>query len=284
MAPPSSERYTPLALGSGGGRAAAAAAATAAAGAGCGAVGRFACRAAASAGRAAIGSGAAAGAAAGAGLDLRVDDARFGAENGNGDAAVEAVLGARPARRLDAAPTVAAVCRFPKPGAGAAAVIAPPGAHTLQRRRKQNLRIYGVDGDVVEAGIGVDVFGLLPGLAAIRRLEKTALRIRAEEMAHGRHVNDARIGRVHDDAADGLRVVQPEMIPGFAAVGGAPDAVADRRTLAIVGLAGADVDDVRIDGAMAMAPIDSLGMLSNCDFQWLPPSMDFHSPPVAKPT
>ena len=36
------------------------------------------------------------------------------------------------------------------------------------------------------------------------------------------------------------------MLPGLAAVGGAPDAVADRGTLAVVRLARADVDDVRI--------------------------------------
>ena len=34
---------------------------------------------------------------------------------------------------------------------------------------------------------------------------------------------------------------------------------------------------------MPMAPTDSFGMLSNCDFQWLPPSVDFQRPPVAKP-
>ncbi len=34
---------------------------------------------------------------------------------------------------------------------------------------------------------------------------------------------------------------------------------------------------------MAMSPIDSLGISSNCDCQWMPPSVDFQRPPVANP-
>jgi len=53
----------------------------------------------------------------------------------------------------------------------------------------------------------------------------------------------------------------------------------------LLGLAGADVDDVggRRE-ARPMAPMFSLGRLSIRERQWMPPSVDFQRPPVAKPT
>src|SRR5664280_1434781 len=89
--------------------------------------------------RAAIGASAGASAATGAGFDLGVDGGWFGAEDGDRDAAIDAVLGSGPTRRLDAVPGFAAVQCFPKPGAGAAAVIAPPGTPPLQGRGVQDI-------------------------------------------------------------------------------------------------------------------------------------------------
>src|SRR5205823_3272181 len=54
--------------------------------------------------------------------------------------------------------------------------------------------------------------------------------------------------RVDHNASDRLCVVESEMMPRFAAIGGAPNAVADRGTLAVVGLAGSDVDNIRVGG------------------------------------
>src|SRR6266850_308380 len=38
------------------------------------------------------------------------------------------------------------------------------------------------------------------------------------------------------------------------------------------------------DGSMAMAPMDCTGCLSNTGLKVVPPSMDFHTPPLAAPT
>jgi len=62
----------------------------------------------------------------------------------------------------------------------------------------------------------------------------------------GRHIDDLRIRGIHRDALDTLGFIEAQMSPGFPAVGGAPDAVADRRTLAIVALAHADVHNVGV--------------------------------------
>ena len=57
----------------------------------------------------------------------------------------------------------------------------------------------------VSASMYLDFFQVLPPSVD---LIEPALRIRAEQVAHGRHVDDVRIGGIHDDAADGLRVVE----------------------------------------------------------------------------
>src|SRR5437879_13827705 len=62
-------------------------------------------------------------------------------------------------------------------------------------------------------------------------------------MAARRDVNDIGVGRIDNDSADGLRVLQAEVSPMSAAIGGAPNAVADRGTLAIVGFTRAHVND-----------------------------------------
>ena len=65
-------------------------------------------------------------------------------------------------------------------------------------------------------------------------------------MSHGRHVDRVGIRRVHHNAGNRMGIFQAEMVPRLAAISRAPDAVADGRTLPVVGLPGADIDDVRI--------------------------------------
>src|SRR6185437_354369 len=74
-------------------------------------------------------------------------------------------------------------------------------------------------------------------------------------------VDDVRVRWIDGDPADGLRVLEAEVRPVFAAVGGSPDAVSDRRALAVVGLAGADVDDVRVVGGDADCADGLVGLL-----------------------
>ncbi len=99
------------------------------------------------------------------------------------DASVNSVLRFGPARTFELGPGVAAVGRFPQRAAGTSAVVSPPGAAPLKRRRVEDFRIRRIDGDVVEAGIGIDVLRLLPGLAAVDRFVQAAIGIGAEQMA-----------------------------------------------------------------------------------------------------
>ncbi len=64
-------------------------------------------------------------------------------------------------------------------------------------------------------------------------------------MAQHRGKGDVRIGRMHDDLAD-LSFLLPNVSPGFAGISRLVDAVAGRHISANVGLARADVNDIRI--------------------------------------
>ena len=79
-------------------------------------------------------------------------------------------------------------------------------------------------------------------------------------MAGRGHEHDLRVGRIHGDTVDGLRFLETQVMPGFAAVCCAPDAVTDGRALTVIGLAGPDVYDVWIrrrnaDGAYRLVLI-----------------------------
>ncbi len=75
---------------------------------------------------------------------------------------------------------------------------------------------------------------------------EAALFVRSEQMAHGRDEDVLGIRGVDGDAVDGLRVFKAQVLPVLAAVRGAPDAVADRGTLAVIRFARADVNYVRV--------------------------------------
>src|SRR5947209_11003386 len=79
-------------------------------------------------------------------------------------------------------------------------------------------------------------------------------------MAGRGHEHDLRVGRIHGDTVDGLRFLETQVMPGFAAVCCAPDAVTDGRALTVIGLAGPAVYDVWIrrrnaDGAYRLVLI-----------------------------
>ena len=87
-----------------------------------------------------------------------------------------------------------------------------------------------------------------PALARILRLEETAFGARPPNVAHDRHVGRVGVGRVDHDARDHLAVPEPGVGPGGAPVGRAVDPVTPARAVAVVGLAGADPDDLRVGG------------------------------------
>ena len=104
-----------------------------------------------------------------------------------------------------------------------------------------------VDRDVGRAGVRVLLQDLLPGLAAVAGAVDAALGIgterrgRAPPRTRCRHSSGAR------PSSRSARPV-PDVRPGLAGVGRLVDAVARRDVAADVGLARADVDDVRVAG------------------------------------
>ena len=190
--------------------------------------------------------GAAAGTRARAGFHLGVNCGGSGGENGEGDTAIDAVFRLRPARAFQLGPGIAAIGRFPHRAARSAAVIAKPGTTPLERRGIDDLSVGRVNGDIVEPRVGVDVLRLGPGLAAVLRAIQSALGILPEEVAHGCDEDDLRVSGIHRDAVNRLRVIQTEVSPGLAAVCGAANTVANRGTLAVVGFAHPDVDDIGV--------------------------------------
>ena len=139
-------------------------------------------------------------------------------------------------------------------GVRSAAVESPAGAAALIRGREEHLRIRRVHDQVHGTGVLVDGEDVLPRDAAVGGLEDAALLVGAPQPAERGDVDDVGILRVDDDPADVLRLAQPHVLPGLAAVGRLVDAVAPRRALAVVRFAGADPHDVRIgrvDGDVA---------------------------------
>ena len=146
---------------------------------------------------------------------------------------------------LELRPGIAAIARDVQAAAGAAAGQLPRLAARLPQAGEQDPRVGRVDGDVAGAGVGVLGEHLLPGLAAVGGAIDAAFLARPERRAEHGGEGDVGIGRMDDDRAD-LADLLPDVLPGLAGVGGLVDAVADGDVAADVGLAGADVDDVRV--------------------------------------
>ena len=122
----------------------------------------------------------------------------------------------------------------------------PRRALHVPQRRVQDARIARIHRDVDRAGGVVDEQHALPRLAAVGRAIDAARRVLAARVAHRRDEHAVGIARVDDDARDVPRVVEAEVRPRLAGVGRAIHAVAVGPVFAQVGLAAADVDDVRI--------------------------------------
>src|SRR6185436_1405315 len=103
-----------------------------------------------------------------------------------------------------------------------------------------------IDVDVRAGRLGIDVEDALPGLAAVSGLVEAALLARAPLTAEDGHIDNVGVFRIDDDPSDLVRRGEPDAGEVLAAVGRLVDAVADRRVVARVLLAGADVDDVGV--------------------------------------
>src|SRR5207253_6488557 len=97
-----------------------------------------------------------------------------------------------------------------------------------------------------KACVFVDELDVVPGLAAVGGFVDSTFLIRSEQVSEHRHVNYVRILRIDDDAGDRLRILEAHLREGLAAIGRFIDAVAEARTLAVIGLAGPYPNDVGI--------------------------------------
>ena len=177
-------------------------------------------------------------------FDLRVHDFRIRSRHIERDAAPRA--GRQPEVARQFRPRLARVGRLPDRAARTAAVEAAAAAAALIARRVQNVAVRRIDRNVVEARILVDELHLRPVLPAVDRLVDAAVRIRSEQVSRRCDVHGLRVLRIDDDPRDRLRLLEPRVREGPAAVGRLVNAVAEGRRLAVVRLARSDVHDARI--------------------------------------
>src|SRR5262249_36518012 len=119
------------------------------------------------------------------------------------------------------------------------------------RGRVDRARVGGVEGHVDAAGVVVEAEDVLPGPAAVARLEQAALPVGRPQVPQRGDVGRLGVGGGGGDAVDVVGVGEAGVGPGRAGVAGDEDAVAPGDAVAGVGLAGADPDDLgarRADG------------------------------------
>ncbi len=176
-------------------------------------------------------------------LDQRPDAA--GARGGGGDAELAEPARRQPLDPRDLGPAVAAVSRLPEAGALAAALEAVGRALRLPEGGVEDVRVVGVDRQVVAARAVTPMEHPLPGPTAVAGAEDAALRVASPGVAERRDVDDVGVAGVDDDVGDVAGVGEADVGPGAAAVGRLVDAVAVRDVRADRRLAGAGVDHVR---------------------------------------
>ena len=99
---------------------------------------------------------------------------------------------------------------------------------------------------VDDASVRIEVKNLVPGFAAVGRLEKPALFISSPESSQRSDINDVRILGVNENLANLVGLLESHVLPGFAPICRFVDAVAIGRRIARIGLTGSDPDDIGI--------------------------------------
>jgi len=123
---------------------------------------------------------------------------------------------------------------------------APRRTPRVPERRVDRLRRRRVEVEIDRADVVALEQHLLPRRPAVAGAVDAAIRVGAVDMAKRRDEDDVGVLWIDEDAADLARVVETEMGPGLSCVGRLVHAVAVRNLRPHVGLAGADVDDVRV--------------------------------------
>ena len=172
------------------------------------------------------------------GFDHRVDDRAIGRREDHVDATLH---GRREAAALHLGPGVSAVGGAPECRAHAARTEEVRAADALVARREHDVRVTRVERDVDEAGGIIDELLEFPRGTTVGGLVEPALLVARPRRTEGRDPGHVRVGRVHDDSTDVLRLLEPHELPREAAVGRLEDAAAGGDRVARVGLAGAEV-------------------------------------------
>src|SRR5258706_1988830 len=89
----------------------------------------------------------------------------------------------------------------------------------------------------------IDIQDSLPGTAAVHGFVEAALFAGAVKPAESANIDDVGIGAMDGDTADLERLLQPHVLPGFAAIGRFVDAIAPGDRVSRIVLAVADPDD-----------------------------------------
>jgi len=176
-------------------------------------------------------------------LGDQVDDVRTRLSHADSDARHGLVR-----RGRDFLPRDAAVARDVERRLLASVVEAPRLAAEGPHARVDVAGIRQVDVHVRAARVLVDEEHVLPRLSAVGGAEDAALPVGSPFVAHGADQRDVGVARIDDDALDALAVVEAEVGPRGAAVGGTVHPVAVRHRVARVGLAGTEPEDVVVRG------------------------------------
>ena len=212
------------------------------------------------------------------GLDERVD--LLGIRAGNRDA--DLAHADRRESAGEARPIVAAVGRSEQSVVLAARVDRPGLAADRPHRREEDIGVLRIHCQVVGAGVLADLEHLLPRPSAVFRAVHAPLRIRPEDVAKGGHVREIRVGGMDADSGDEAGLLESDVLPGLAGVGGLIHTVAVRDVAARAGGARPHVDDVRVgvgDGHRAdRADVDL--PVRHGRFQVTPASVVLNTPPA----
>ncbi len=141
---------------------------------------------------------------------------------------------------------VAAVGGFEQAAGGSPARKTPRCAIGVPDGGEKDVGILRVEAEVHGAGVVIAEENFGPGLPAVFGTEDAALRVRAVGVAERGDVDHVRIGGIHANARDGLRVGKSHVLPRLAGVGGFVYAVALHNVAAQLGFAHADVDHVGV--------------------------------------
>lgn len=178
------------------------------------------------------------------GLYYGVDAVAVVVADGYADFAQDAFWQAGVAR--DVGPGFAAIGAFPESASLAAAVEGVWSAPGCPCGGVERIGVLGIEADIQRAGSLIYVEHLAPGLAAIGGFVDAAFLAGHPDFAERGDPDGVWIGGVDARTADGVGFFQPQVLPGFALVIAAVDAVA--------------VGDVSAQGVLAHAHVHDVGV------------------------